>query len=153
MGSQAGQTCETPLRRWISSKTHTQDSTLDPAVDRVADVFPDEGSIAAAGRHSQEEPDLLAVLGPTPVGIPANNIAHFKARQAGRRWSRWQAGVDAARGHGGRFPQQPAAEVSVPPWPRSALSPPPRRTRQSAPAGGAGTPSRARRRPRRCRTS
>jgi protein gp88 len=56
----------------------TQDSTLDPAVDRVADVFPDEQSIAAAGWHSQEESDLLAVLGPTPVGIPANNIAHFK---------------------------------------------------------------------------
>jgi hypothetical protein len=55
------------------------------------------GNIAAAGWHSQDESDLLAVLGPAPVGIPANNIAHFKARQAGRRWSRWQAGVDAAR--------------------------------------------------------
>lgn len=70
---------------------------MDPSADRVADVFPDEQSITDAGWHSQEDSDLLAVLGPTPVGIPANNIAHFKARQAGRRWSRWQAGVDAAR--------------------------------------------------------
>ncbi|SEF38140.1 hypothetical protein SAMN05421837_11891 [Amycolatopsis pretoriensis] len=82
---------------WVYSYGGTQDSTLDPAVDRVADVFPDEQSIAAAGWHSQEDSDLLAVLGPAPVGIPANNIAHFKARQAGRRWSRWRAGVDAAR--------------------------------------------------------
>lgn len=82
---------------WVYSYGGTQDSTLDPAVDRVADVFPDEQSIAAAGWHSQDESDLLAVLGPAPVGIPANDIAHFKARQAGRRWSRWQAGVDAAR--------------------------------------------------------
>ncbi|WIX85769.1 hypothetical protein [Amycolatopsis sp. DG1A-15b] len=55
------------------------------------------GNIADADWHSQECSDLLAVLGPAPVGIPANNIAHFKARQAGRRWSRWQAGVEAAR--------------------------------------------------------
>uniref|UniRef100_UPI00397E851E GP88 family protein n=1 Tax=Amycolatopsis sp. cmx-4-61 TaxID=2790937 RepID=UPI00397E851E len=82
---------------WVYSYGGTQDSALDPAVDRVADVFPDEQSITAAGWYSQEESDLLAVLGPTPVGIPANNIAHFKARQAGRRWSRWQAGVEAAR--------------------------------------------------------
>ncbi|MEA5367221.1 hypothetical protein VA596_47375 [Amycolatopsis sp., V23-08] len=82
---------------WVYSYGSTQDSTLDPAVDRVADVFPDEQSITAAGWHSQEESELLAVLGPAPVGIPANNIAHFKTRQAGRRWSRWQAGVDAAR--------------------------------------------------------
>jgi hypothetical protein len=82
---------------WVYSYGGTQDSTLDPSTDRVADVFPDEQAIADAGWHSQEASDLLAVLGPAPVGIPANNIAHFKARQAGRRWSRWQAGVEAAR--------------------------------------------------------
>jgi hypothetical protein len=82
---------------WVYSYGGTQDAALDPATDRVADVFPDEQSIHDAGWHSQTESDLLAVLGPAPVGIPANNIAHFKALQAGRRWSAWQAGVDAAR--------------------------------------------------------
>jgi hypothetical protein len=70
---------------WVYSYGGTQDSTLDPGVDRVADVFPDEQSITAAGWNSQEESDLLAVLGPAPIGIPANNITRFKARQAGRR--------------------------------------------------------------------
>ncbi|WP_410659490.1 GP88 family protein [Amycolatopsis sp. lyj-112] len=82
---------------WVYSYGGTQDHTLDPAADRVADVFADESSIEDAGWHSQAESDLLAVLGPAPVGIPANNIAHFKARQAGRRWSDWQAGAEAAR--------------------------------------------------------
>lgn len=82
---------------WVYSLGGTQDSALDVARDRVADVFPDEASIAAAGWHSQAESDLLAVLGQAPVGIPANNIARFKARQNGRRWSEWQAATDAAR--------------------------------------------------------
>ncbi|UJW32517.1 hypothetical protein L3Q67_01640 [Saccharothrix sp. AJ9571] len=82
---------------WVYSYGGTQDHTLNPGQDRVADVFPDEESIAAAGWHSQEESDLLAVRGPAPVGIPANNIAWAKARAAGRRWSQWQAGTDAAR--------------------------------------------------------
>lgn len=82
---------------WVYSLGGTQDSNLDVARDRVADVFPDEAAIAAVGWHSQAESDLLAVLGPGQVGIPANNIARFKARQNGRRWSEWQAATDAAR--------------------------------------------------------
>lgn len=82
---------------WVYSYGGTQDHTLDPAVDRVADVFADEAAIDDAGWNSQSASDLLAVIGPAPVGIPANNIAHFKAKQAGRRWSHWQASVDAAR--------------------------------------------------------
>jgi hypothetical protein len=82
---------------WVYSLGGTQDSNLDAAHDRVADVFPDEAAIAAAGWHSQAESDLLAVLGPRQVGIPANNIARFKARQNGRRWSEWQAATDRAR--------------------------------------------------------
>ena len=82
---------------WVYSFGGQQDSMLDKELDRVADVFPGEASIADAGWHSQAESDLLAVLGPGQVGIPANNIARFKARQNGRRWSDWQAATDAAR--------------------------------------------------------
>ncbi|WP_218922079.1 GP88 family protein [Kibdelosporangium phytohabitans] len=81
---------------WVYSLGGKQDHLLGDG-DRVADVFPDEESIAAAGWNSQAASDLLAVLGPAPVGIRANNIARFRAVQAGRRWSEWQAQTDAAR--------------------------------------------------------
>lgn len=82
---------------WVYSFGGLQDADLDIDRDRVADVFPDEESIEAAGWSSQAGSDLLAVLGPRQVGIPANNIARFKARQAGRRWSAWQVATEAAR--------------------------------------------------------
>nr|WP_255520891.1 hypothetical protein [Saccharopolyspora sp. HNM0986] len=82
---------------WVYSYGGTQDALLDPAVDRVADVFPDEDAIAEAGWSSQEASDLLAVLGPHLVGVPANNIPHFLKKLAGRRFSEWQAEVDAHR--------------------------------------------------------
>lgn len=82
---------------WVFSYGGTQDSALNPAVDRVADVFPDEASIAEAGWSSQEASDLLAVLGPQLVGVPANQIPAFLKRLAGRRFSEWQAEVDAER--------------------------------------------------------
>ncbi|MGW1680079.1 GP88 family protein [Saccharopolyspora sp. NPDC002376] len=81
---------------WGYSYGGTQDALLDPAVDRVADVFPDEDAIRDAGWSSQEASDLLAVLGPHLVGVPANNIPHLLKRLAGRRFSKWQADVDAA---------------------------------------------------------
>lgn len=65
--------------------------------DRVADVFPDEAAILGAGYHSQDASDLLAVLGPAPVGIPANAIPHFRRRMAGRTFREWQAERDARR--------------------------------------------------------
>lgn len=74
-----------------------QDHLLDPRRDRVADVFPDEDAITAAGWSSQDACDLLAVLGPPLVGIPANRIPRFLRRMAGRRFSDWQADVDTAR--------------------------------------------------------
>ncbi len=84
-----------------------QDASLDPAVDRVADVFPDEAAIAAAGWHSQEASDLLAVLGPRLVGIPANRIPHYLKRLAGRTFRSWQAEVDAERAaHRARTPHR-----------------------------------------------
>lgn len=82
---------------WVYSYGGTQDALLDPAVDRVADVFPDEEAISEAGFSSQEASDLLAVLGPHLVGIPANNIPHFLRKLAGRRFSEWQADVEQHR--------------------------------------------------------
>ncbi|CAM3383027.1 hypothetical protein KIPE111705_05750 [Kibdelosporangium persicum] len=82
---------------WVYSYGGTQDAVLDPAVDRVADVFPDESAIAGAGWASQEASDLLAVLGPRLVGVPANRIPAYLKRLAGRRFSEWQAEVDADR--------------------------------------------------------
>lgn len=82
---------------WVYSFGGTQDAALDLTRDRVADVFPDEDAIAAAGWHSQEASDLLAVLGPRLVGIPANRIPHYLKRLKGRTFRSWQAEVDAER--------------------------------------------------------
>lgn len=82
---------------WVYSYGGTQDAALDPGVDRVADVFPDEEAIRAAGWHSQEASDLLAVLGPRLVGVPANRIPHFLKKLRGRTFRSWQAEVDADR--------------------------------------------------------
>lgn len=82
---------------WVYSYGGKQDSALEPATDRVAYVFPDEAAIAAAGWASQDASDLLAVLGPRLVGVPANRIPAYLKRLAGRRFSEWQAEVDAER--------------------------------------------------------
>lgn len=82
---------------WVYSLGGTQDASLDPESDRIADVFPDESAIEAAGFSSQEAEDLLAVFGPRLVGVPANRIPHFLKRLAGRSLGQWQAEVDAAR--------------------------------------------------------
>ncbi|MER5359791.1 hypothetical protein [Streptomyces sp. NPDC002785] len=63
--------------RWVFSYGGTEDHLIRPG-DRVADVFPDDASIRSAGYHSQDASDLLAVLGPAPVGIPANIIPQFR---------------------------------------------------------------------------
>lgn len=82
---------------YVYSYGGTQDRDLDPAVDRVADVFADEESITAAGYSSQDASDLLAVTGPPLVGIPSNNIPQFRRRQAGRTFREWQAEADQER--------------------------------------------------------
>ncbi|WP_413813140.1 GP88 family protein [Streptomyces sp. OE57] len=96
---------------WVFSFGGTQDTALNPERDRVADVFPDEESIAAAGWHSQEANDLLAVLGPRLVGIPANRIPHFLKRLNGRTFRSWQAEVDAERHAHIRSGTRPAPRV------------------------------------------
>jgi hypothetical protein len=83
--------------RWVYSYGGREDHLLDPAVDRVADVYPDEAAIRADGWHSQDSSDLLAVLGPAPVGIPSNNLPQFRRRMAGRTFRQWQAEQDARR--------------------------------------------------------
>jgi hypothetical protein len=76
---------------WVYSLGGIQDADLNPDVDRVADVFPTEEAIDAAGWHSQTESDLLAVTGPALVGIPANNIPRFRCLQGNRTFGQWQA--------------------------------------------------------------
>jgi hypothetical protein len=82
---------------WVYSLGGTQDHDLDPEVDRIADVFPTEQTIQAAGWHSQQASDLLAVLGPAPVGIPANNIPRYRRRQGTRTFGQWQADIGHRR--------------------------------------------------------
>lgn len=73
---------------WCFSMGGKQDHLVDKARDYHADVFPDEPAIEAAGYYSQEDNDLLCVVAPSNrVGIPANNIPHFKKRMAGRTFS------------------------------------------------------------------
>lgn len=86
-----------PNFRWVFSYGGREDHLLDPSRDRVADVFPDQESMDAAGFVSQDASDLLAVLGPPLVGIPANNIPAFRKRMAGRTFRQWQQEEDAAR--------------------------------------------------------
>jgi Gene product 88 len=85
--------------RWVYSFGGRQDHLLDPDVDRVADVFPDEQAMEAAGYASQDASDLLAVLGPRKVGIPANNIPAFRKRLAGRTFAQWQRERDGELGN------------------------------------------------------
>jgi hypothetical protein len=54
-------------------------------------------AISAAGWHSQDASDLLAVLGPRLVGIPANRIPHYLKRLRGRTFRSWQAEVESER--------------------------------------------------------
>lgn len=89
---------------WVYSFGGTQDAALDVARDRVADVFPDEQAVHDAGWNSQEANDLLAVLGPRLVGIPANRIPHYLKRLGTRTFRSWQAEVDAERRRAGATP-------------------------------------------------
>jgi hypothetical protein len=75
----------------IFSMGGKQDHLIDPDADRHADVFPDLQAIEDAGYMTQHQSDLLAVLLPTTrVGIPQNNIPHFKKRLAGRTFAEAQ---------------------------------------------------------------
>lgn len=85
--------------KWAYSYGGSGDVLLDPDADRVVDVFPDLAALDEAGYHSQQANDLLAVDGPAPVGIPANNIPHFIKRQGDRTFRTWQEEADQIRRH------------------------------------------------------
>jgi hypothetical protein len=116
--------------RWTYSYGGTQDADLNPEHDHVTDVFPDEDSITEAGWTSQEGCDTDAVSGAHRIGTPARRVPHLVRRQAGRRFSQWQADVDAERTQrhdrrhlhlvtGNESGQPPAGAVPIDP-PRAA---------------------------------
>lgn len=74
--------------QYVFSLGGTEDHLIDRARDRHADVFPDEASINEAGYSSQNRVDTDCVTLPTNrIGIPANNIAHFRKIMDGRTFS------------------------------------------------------------------
>lgn len=80
--------------RWLYSLGGKQDHLINLATDRHADVFPDLDTLAASGYMDQTESDLLAVLLPTTrVGIPANNIRHFRNRQGSQTFGQIEASL------------------------------------------------------------
>lgn len=83
--------------RWIYSYGGSHDRLLDPSRDRVADVFATEADIEAAGHYSQAASDLLAVWGPSPVGMAANSIPVLRKRQGALSFREWQASEDQRR--------------------------------------------------------
>lgn len=85
--------------RYLFSTGGLEDSLIDPDLDRHADVFPDDEALRSAGYESQEASDLLAILlRTTRIGIPANNIPHFRKKQGDRRFSEM--------GRGGLLPRR-----------------------------------------------
>ncbi len=81
--------------RFLFSLGGKDDHLIDKDMERHAEVFTDEQAIGEAGYLSQEASDLLCILLPTTkVGIPANNIAHFKKKMAGRTFGDLQVERD-----------------------------------------------------------
>lgn len=99
--------------KWVYSYGGVQDPQLDEHYDRVADVFPTVDALTAAGYHDQTASDLLAVDGPAPVGIPANNIPHFLKRQGDRTFRTWEEEAAGQRAARGRAPRMPLSDASI----------------------------------------
>ena len=73
---------------WCFSMGGRQDHMVDKECDYHADVFTDSFAVEEAGYYSQDSHDLLCVVAPSnKIGIPANNIPHFKKKMAGRSFS------------------------------------------------------------------
>lgn len=92
--------------RWVYSYGGKEDDLIEPG-DRVADVFPTEEAIIAEGYHSNAASDLLAVLGPSPVGMTQNNHPHLRRRIGERTFREWQAQKSARRLGPGRLETRP----------------------------------------------
>ncbi len=84
-----------PNFRYLFSMGGKEDHLIDLENDRHADVFQDHHAIEEAGYGNQSDSDLLAITLPTnKIGIPANNIPHFKKKMAGRTFSQLQTERD-----------------------------------------------------------
>lgn len=82
--------------RYLFSTGGLEDALIT-AQDRHAEVFPSQDSLHAAGYHSQDANDLLAIMLPTNrIGITANNIPHFNKKMAGRTFGDIAKGVQGA---------------------------------------------------------
>jgi hypothetical protein len=76
---------------WVYSYGGTQDQQLDPTSTRSPTSSPTSRPSPTPGSPPQDASDLLALLGPRLVGIPANRIRTLLKAMAGRRFSDWQA--------------------------------------------------------------
>ncbi|NML55172.1 hypothetical protein HHL19_35400 [Streptomyces sp. R302] len=94
-----------PNFKWVFSLGGRWDHLIDLETERHVDVFPDEASVEEAGYTSRGDlGDLVSILGPRRVGLPANNIKHLKTKQAGKRFSELQRERDKRRrGPGKQF--------------------------------------------------
>lgn len=74
--------------RLIFSTGGLEDALIDRENDRHAEVFPDLGSLEAAGYFDQADNDVLAAVAPSnKIGIVQNNIPAAKKRFDGRTMS------------------------------------------------------------------
>ncbi len=81
-----------PNLLWVYSLGGRQDHLVDRDSMRHADVFPHPDAIDAAGYANQDAHDLLCVVHPNHrIGIPTNNIPHYRKRQGARTFSAMQA--------------------------------------------------------------
>ncbi|NUU20936.1 MAG: hypothetical protein HOV68_05380 [Streptomycetaceae bacterium] len=81
--------------KWCYSLGGREDHLIDLDNQRHADVFPDAAAVLEAGYADQSESDLLSVLGPARVGIPANRIPHLLKRQGDHTFGSLQRARDA----------------------------------------------------------
>lgn len=84
--------------RWLYSMGGKEDRLIRIEEERHADVFLTWDSMVKAGYIDQSESDLLAILLPTAkIGIPANNIKHFRKKMDGKTFGQLQAQRDEAK--------------------------------------------------------
>lgn len=84
--------------KYLYSMGGKEDHLIDLEKDRHADVFPDDAAILDAGYMNQDASDLLAITLPTnKIGIPQNNIPHFKKKLAGRTFAQAQTDLNSNR--------------------------------------------------------
>lgn len=83
---------------YLYSMGGKEDALIDKDVDRHADIFKSEETMAAAGYSSQEGDDTQCVTLPNHrIGIVENNIPAFKKIMAGRTFAEMQEERDAKK--------------------------------------------------------